>query len=151
MWAAWPTRVRWNDCALKEGPYKVDHLRKSLAFTSGRSGRQAQTPTRIAFFIAGFGMAAWAPQVPFVQTRAALLEGARGLLLLCLGGESMVAMPLAGFVCSRFGCRRVIVAATAVIWLALPTLAVAVKRPGNGNVYRRTIGTPFWLGLCRLP
>jgi MFS family permease len=38
-------------------------------------------------------------------------------------------MPLAGFMCSRFGCRRVIVAATAIICLVLPTLAVASSLP----------------------
>ena len=28
-------------------------------------------------------------------------------------------------------------------------LDLHVKRPGNGTLYRRPIGTPFWLGLCR--
>ena len=33
-------------------------------------GRQEQLSTRIVFFIAGFGMAAWAPLVPFAKIRA---------------------------------------------------------------------------------
>jgi predicted MFS family arabinose efflux permease len=92
-------------------------------------GRPHQVSTRIAFGIAGFGMAAWAPLVPFVRARAMLSEGALGLLLLCLGAGSIVAMPLAGSMCGRFGCRRVIVVASALICLALPILAVASSIP----------------------
>ena len=32
--------------------------------------RLEQRSTRIVFFIAGFGMAAWAPLVPFAKARA---------------------------------------------------------------------------------
>ena len=85
--------------------------------------------TRIAFFIAGFGMAAWAPLIPFVKARFALSDGSLGLLLLCLGIGSIVAMPVAGILCGRFGCRRVIVAATMMICVALPVLAVASNLP----------------------
>lgn len=48
-------------------------------------GRLEQMSTRIAFFIAGFGIAAWAPLVPYAKARAQLNEGTLGLLLLCLG------------------------------------------------------------------
>lgn len=48
-------------------------------------GRLEQMATRIAFFIAGFGIAAWAPLVPYAKARAGLDEGTLGLLLLCLG------------------------------------------------------------------
>jgi predicted MFS family arabinose efflux permease len=86
-------------------------------------GRPEQLSTRIAFFIAGFGMAAWAPLVPFAQARIGLGEGALGLLLLCLGGGSIVAMPLAGGLAARFGCRIVLLAAAALLCLTLPLLA----------------------------
>lgn len=48
-------------------------------------GRLEQMSTRIAFFIAGFGIAAWAPLVPYAKARVELNEGTLGLLLLCLG------------------------------------------------------------------
>ena len=35
-------------------------------------GRLEQMSTRIAFFIAGFGIAAWAPLVPYAKARAGL-------------------------------------------------------------------------------
>jgi predicted MFS family arabinose efflux permease len=87
-------------------------------------GRAEQVSTRIAFFVAGFGMAAWAPLVPFAKARAGLDDGGLGLLLLCLGAGSILAMPLSGALASRFGCRRIIALATVVICLMLPLLAV---------------------------
>ena len=38
-------------------------------------GRLQQMSTRIAFFIAGLGIAAWAPLVPYAKARAGLDEG----------------------------------------------------------------------------
>ncbi|HEY2400446.1 MAG TPA: hypothetical protein VGI23_08825, partial [Steroidobacteraceae bacterium] len=48
--------------------------------------------TRIAFLIAGFGVACWAPLVPFAKARLMVNEGVLGLLLLCLGVGSIGAM-----------------------------------------------------------
>ena len=48
-------------------------------------GRLEQMSTRIAYLIAGIGIAAWAPLVPYAKVRANLDEGTLGLLLLCLG------------------------------------------------------------------
>lgn len=88
------------------------------------SHARQKSSTRWAFFIAGFGMAAWAPLVPFAKARAALSEGSLGLLLLCLGAGSLVTLPIAGALAARFGCRRVIVAASLLICLMLPLLTV---------------------------
>jgi predicted MFS family arabinose efflux permease len=92
-------------------------------------GRRAQRSTRIVFFIAGFGMAAWAPLVPFAKARAGIGEGVLGLLLLCLGIGSIVAMPLAGACAARFGCRLVIAVSTALLCAALPLLATLSSLP----------------------
>lgn len=81
--------------------------------------------TRIAFFIAGFGMAAWAPLVPFAKERLGIQEGALGTLLLCLGAGSIVAMPLAGILTSRVGCRRVLILSVLLTCATLPMLAQA--------------------------
>ena len=82
-----------------------------------------QRSTRIVFFIAGFGMAAWAPLVPFAKARAGIGDGALGLLLLCLGVGSLVTMSLAGALAARFGCRRVVIASAVPLCLVLPLLA----------------------------
>src|SRR5476651_2730407 len=86
-------------------------------------GRLEQFSTRVSFFIAGFGMAAWAPLVPFAKARIGIDDGVLGLLLLCLGIGSTLAMPLAGALAAGVGCRRVIVASALIICLALPLLA----------------------------
>ena len=72
-------------------------------------------------------MAAWAPLVPYAKARLGLTEGALGLLLLCLGAGSLLAMPLTGALAARFGCRRVILASGAILALALPGLALAAS------------------------
>jgi MFS family permease len=97
--------------------------------TSFVPGRLEQMSTRIAFFIAGFGIAAWAPLVPYVKARAGLDEGTLGLLLLCLGVGSILAMPLAGLLSTRFGCRRVATAGALLICAALPLLATVSSIP----------------------
>src|SRR6476659_3759644 len=90
---------------------------------AGCTHRPQQRSTRIVFFIAGFGMTAWAPLVPFAKARAGIGEGALGLLLLCLGVGSLVTMSLAGALAARLGCRRVVIASTVPLCLVLPLLA----------------------------
>lgn len=50
--------------------------------------------TRAVFLIAGVAMAAWAPLVPFAKARTGVDDAAFGLLLLCLGLGSLIAMPV---------------------------------------------------------
>ncbi|WP_262378639.1 MFS transporter [Luteimonas viscosa] len=85
--------------------------------------RAQQRGTRVAFFIPGFVVATWAPLVPFAKLRAGLDDATLGLVLLCLGLGSLVAMPLAGALAARQGCRRVMLASTALMLAALPLLA----------------------------
>ncbi|MCF5504452.1 MFS transporter, partial [Pseudomonas syringae] len=91
--------------------------------------RAEQSSTRIAFFIAGFSVASWAPLVPYVKQRMGLDEGTLGLLLLCLGVGSILSMPLAGALAARFGCRRLLVCSTLLICLCLPLLATISSLP----------------------
>lgn len=95
-----------------------------------------QASTRAAFFIPGFVIAAWAPIVPFAKIRAGLDDAALGVVLLCLGLGSLVAMPIAGALAARHGCRRIMLCAVAAMLLALPLLAV--------------VSTPWVLGAVLL-
>lgn len=99
-------------------------MEPGIACAPPAAGRPEQISTRIVFFIAGFGMAAWAPLVPFAKVRATIDEGMLGLLLLCLGAGSIMAMPLAGACAARFGCRRVVVVSAVLFCLVLPSLAL---------------------------
>lgn len=104
-------------------------MSSSTPFATAAPGKREQISTRIAFFIAGFAMAAWAPLVPLAKARAELSDGSLGLLLLGLGAGSIMAMPLAGYLCARWGCRRVIVCAGLLICLVLPLLASVATLP----------------------
>jgi predicted MFS family arabinose efflux permease len=97
--------------------------------TRSASARLEQISTRIVFFIAGFGMAAWAPLVPFAKARVVMDDGVLGLLLLCLGIGSILAMPLAGALAARLGCRCVIIVSTLLMCVTLPLLASVANMP----------------------
>lgn len=92
-------------------------------------GRLEQFATRIAFFITGFSISAWAPLVPYAKSRLGLDDATLGLLLLCLGIGSIVSMPLAGVMTARHGCRRIIIVSGSVACLCLPLLAVLSSLP----------------------
>ncbi|MEY9127339.1 MFS transporter [Bradyrhizobium yuanmingense] len=81
--------------------------------------------TRLAFLVAGFGIACWAPLVPFAKARLAVDDGVLGLLLLSLGIGSVVAMLLTGVLSARYGSRPIIVAGGLGLTLVLPLLAIA--------------------------
>ena len=74
-------------------------------------------------------MAAWAPLVPFAKLRIGIGEGGLGLVLLSMGAGSIVAMPMAGALASRFGCRVVIIGSAVLLCSALPFLAIVAQLP----------------------
>ncbi|MEG0279860.1 MAG: MFS transporter [Morganella sp. (in: enterobacteria)] len=86
--------------------------------------RREQMATRALFFVAGFASAAWAALVPFAKLNTGVNDGVLGLLLLCLGGGALVAMPLTGILTTRFGCRRVMTTSVILLSLTLPLLAL---------------------------
>ena len=81
--------------------------------------------TRLAFLVAGFGIACWAPLVPLAKARLAVDDGILGLLLLSLGIGSVVAMLLTGVLSARYGSKPIIVAGGLGLALLLPLLAIA--------------------------
>ena len=108
------------------------------------SGRREQWATRAVFLVAGLAMAAWAPLVPFAKARVGVEDGALGLLLLCLGLGSIVAMPITGVLASRFGCRAVIVVSTLALAAVLPFLALVDTVPALAvalAVFGASVGT----------
>ena len=81
--------------------------------------------TRLAFLVAGFGVAAWAPLVPYAKARVGADDATLGLLLLCLGGGSVAAMLLTGVLSARYGARPIIILSGFGMVLFLPLLMVA--------------------------
>jgi len=88
------------------------------------TGAVHRLATRIVFFIAGYVTATWAVIVPYAKANTGVNEATLGSLLLCLGMGALVAMPLTGVLTSRFGCRKVIMVALAIVMLTTPLLAV---------------------------
>jgi predicted MFS family arabinose efflux permease len=92
--------------------------------------------TRLAFLAAGFGVACWAPLVPFAKARLGVNDAQLGLLLLCLGVGSLLAMPITGILSARLGSRPMILLGGFGLSVLLPALAYA--------------GSPIALGLALL-
>jgi len=93
-----------------------------MSFADSPSTRLA---TRLSFLVAGFGLASWGPLVPFAKARLAVDEGTLGLLLICLGIGSIVAMQATGVLHARMGSRPIILAAGFGLVVTLPLLAIA--------------------------
>jgi predicted MFS family arabinose efflux permease len=85
--------------------------------------------TLLCFAAAGFGVACWAPLVPFAKSRLGIADGTLGLLLLCLGAGSVAAMPITGILVARLGSRPIILAGGYGVSLFLPLLAVMNRPP----------------------
>jgi MFS family permease len=88
---------------------------------------------RLSFLVAGFGVACWAPLVPFAKQQLAVDDGVLGVLLLCLGVGSIVAMVMSGIISARYGSRPLVIAGGLGLAISLPLLTLAT--------------TPWELGL----
>jgi MFS family permease len=92
--------------------------------TEGLYLSRAKLSTRLAFVAAGFGVACWAPLVPFAKTRCHLGDDTMGLVLLLLGAGSIVAMPLAANLSARFSSKPVVLSGGVGLALILPLLSI---------------------------
>src|SRR3984957_14294501 len=81
--------------------------------------------TRLAFLVAGFGIACWAPLVPLAKQRLMIDDGVLGLLLLCLGIGSVAAMLLTGALSAQYGSKPMIVVGGLGVAVLLPLLSIA--------------------------
>ncbi len=97
--------------------------------TRNAPGRREQAATRAVFLVAGLAVASWAPLVPLARARIGLDDAQLGGLLLCVGFGSLLAMPVAGGLAGRFGCRRIIAVSGVAVCAALPVMAAATTVP----------------------
>lgn len=94
----------------------------------------AALATRLAFFGAGFTMAAWAPLIPFAKARLGASDAELGLLLLCLGIGSIIAMPITGYVSAQKGARGMILLGGAGLVVLLPAMMLAQSGVALGTL-----------------
>jgi MFS family permease len=85
----------------------------------------AALATRLSFFGAGFVMAAWAPLIPFIKAQLGASDAQLGLLLLCLGVGSIIAMPVTGYLSAKNGPRGMILLGGYLLVALLPLLMLA--------------------------
>jgi predicted MFS family arabinose efflux permease len=81
--------------------------------------------TRLAFLVAGFAVACWAPLVPFAKQRLGVDDRELGFLLLCIGVGSVLSMLITGALTSRYGSKPIVVLSGFGLVLILPFLAIA--------------------------
>jgi fucose permease len=102
----------------------------------------ARSAITAIFFVNGFVFASWTPRIPQLQDALDLSEGILGTALLALSAGAVIAMQVTGRLVSRYGSRRVTLAAglgfcvslpsIAAVW-NLPSLFVALALFGCGN------------------
>lgn len=85
----------------------------------------ARLATRLAFFAAGFSMACCAPLFPFFKENVGAEKAQFGLLLLCLGLGSIVAMPVTGVMAARRGAKPLVLVGGFGLIAMLPLLTLA--------------------------
>ncbi len=96
------------------------------AFSTAIRGRWA---VAAMFFINGFILGSWAPQIPEFATRLAISEFVLGLLILCFGLGAVVAMVMAGHLIARYGSQRTLRLFACVAIFGLLIVALAPNVP----------------------
>ncbi|MGY1603538.1 MFS transporter [Geodermatophilus sp. SYSU D00815] len=86
--------------------------------------RTATRATYAAFIGSGFAFANWAARIPQVRDALELSPSALGLVLLAIAAGSVVALPLAGPLVTRFGAGRTTAAMAVLLAAALALAAV---------------------------
>jgi len=96
-----------------------------MSITLSANRPATRLATQLAFLVAGFGIACWAPLVPLAKQRLGIDDAALGLLLLCIGAGSVTAMVATGPLSTRYGSKPVIMGSGILLALTLPMLSIA--------------------------
>lgn len=77
------------------------------------------------FFLQGLCFATWASRIPTIQQNLHLSDSTLGLVLLALPVGSMMALPLAGWLVTRFGSKTIVINVLIVYSILLVTIGLA--------------------------
>ncbi|MBP0618048.1 MFS transporter [Jiella mangrovi] len=98
----------------------------SLAFqTRLQRFPKARLAVALAFFVNGFGIGSWAPEVPVIAERLQISEQTIGLLIVFFGLGGIVTMPLIARAIGRVGSRPPLLVTHLLAALAFPALILA--------------------------
>ena len=92
---------------------------------------RAKVAVAVAFAMNGIGYAGWFSRAPAVRTDLGLSSAGFGLLLLCLAGAALVALPLSGPLVHRVGPARAVLLGSVAVAVGLVILAGGT---GTGSV-----------------
>jgi len=98
---------------------------QSLSIEAMPQKRAARIAVSSLFFLTGLCFASWASRIPAIQQTLHLSEGGLGSVLLALPIGSMISMPVAGYMISRFGSKNVVMIAGICYAMVLPVLGMA--------------------------
>jgi MFS family permease len=92
------------------------------------------------FFIAGLSFASWASRIPDIKLILHLSDAALGGVLFALPAGSMVSLPLAGWLVSKYGSKRIVT----IAMIGYPTVLLTI---GLVTTIWQLIGVLFVFGL----
>jgi MFS family permease len=101
----------------------------------------------LAFFANGFSFASWAARIPQVRAKLDVTPGQLGLILLAMACGSIIAIPLAGWVVTRFGTARAVAVMSLVLAAGLATVAVGYQHgivPTVVGLFFAGFGSGMW-------
>ena len=109
---------------------------------------RARTAVAVAFVVNGLAFASWISRLPAVRDALALSPAQLGLLLLCLSGGAVVALPLSGPVIARTGPAAAVLGGAATTAAGLLAVAAGVASGSVGlagtGLVLTGLGTGTW-------
>lgn len=100
----------------------IEHLKSEMPLMPPKAAGSTTGhghATRFIFLALGLAISAWAVLVPYAKARLGVNEAELGLLLLLVGTGAIISMPFAGWLTSKYGCRKILVISTTVFMLSL--------------------------------
>lgn len=91
-----------------------------------RVGPAAATTT-LVFAALGVANASWAARIPQVKAQLGLSTTALGFVLIALALGSMISLPLAGTIITRYGSRRALAASSLLVGSGLTAAAIGAE------------------------
>jgi MFS family permease len=89
------------------------------------SNRSFRTAVGCLFFLQGLCFASWASRIPSIQQQLNLSDALLGMVLFALPAGSMIALPLSGWLVTKFGSKRIAAIALTLYTLSLVCLGFA--------------------------
>lgn len=97
---------------------------QSLSVDAMSPKRAARIAVSSLFFLTGLCFASWASRIPAIQQALHLSDGGLGSVLLALPIGSMISMPVAGLLVSRYGSKQVVLTAGLFYAIVLPLIGI---------------------------